>query len=356
MIPTIPPSLTSRPFGVLPTGEEVVAYVLRGAGGFELEALSYGGIVTRLLAPDREGRLADVVLGLPGLAAYAAGHPYFGAIAGRVAGRLTGARFFLDGEERRLAANDPPHHLHGGARGFDKRVWRAAPVARADGAPSVRFAYRSPDGEEGYPGAVDVSVTYTVAAGNAFTIESEAASDRATPFNLTHHSYFNLAGEGSGPVAGHELRIDADEVVPCDARMGLSGVRAPVAGTAADFRRARRLGEALPGLFLNHGDLYVLRPHPGRGAAPARAAVLSDPASGRRLEVRTTEAFLQLYTGAALDGSLVGKSGAAYGRHAGVCLECEDYPDGANAPALGNGVLRPGEIRRHATVYAFSTC
>jgi len=355
----MPSSLHSRPFGSLPSGEVVEAYILRGSGGLELEAITYGGIVTRLLAPDRQGRRADVVLGLPDLGSYLAGHPYFGAITGRVAGRIGGARYILDGIAHPLVANDPPNHLHGGARGFDKRLWTARPASRDDGAPSVRFTYRSPDGEEGHPGTVDVAVTYTVTAGNGFLIESEAATDRATPFNLTHHSYFNLAGEGSGSIEEQEIQIAADTFVACDPLMTLLGKLVPVSGTASDFRQARRLGDAIPFLFQNHGDLYALRPPFAESGSPlsppARAACLTDPASGRRLEVHTTEAFLQLYTGAALDGSLTGKSGAPYARHAGLCLECQDYPDGVNHPTWENGVLHPGQIRRQATLYTFST-
>ncbi len=329
---------------------------MTGAGGLVLEAITYGGVVTRLLAPDRRGRLADVVLGYSDLAPYLADRCYFGAIVGRVAGRITQARFALDGEVFRLEANDGPNHLHGGPGGFSRRLWKATPVERADGAPSLRLSRRSPDGEEGYPGNLDVSVTYTVANDNRFVIETEAAADRATPLALTHHSYFNLAGEGSGAIADHQLQIDADEYVPTDERMTLLGRLEPVAKGGNDFREARRLGDAIPSLFQNHGDVYRLRGDATRnqGSAVAMAARLVHAESGRVLQVATTAPYMQLYTAAALDGTLVGKSGVAYRRHAGVCLECQEYADGANAPALGEMILRPGQLRRHATVYAFS--
>lgn len=343
--------MLSRLFGQLPSGETVTAHTLRGTGGLVLECLDYGGIVTRLLAPDRVGRLADVVLGFDNFDAYLAPHPYFGAIAGRVAGRITGGRFTLDGHDYALAVNDPPNHLHGGPRGFDKYLWSAAPVSRPDGAPSLRLTRTSPDGEEGYPGNVRVAVTYTVTADNTFLIETEAVTDAPTPFSLTHHSYFNLGGHDSGPITAHTLQVFADAYAPTDAAMTLLGRREPVT-SANDLRAARRIGDVIPGLHQHHGDLYFL---PDSSTAPARtAAILSDPSSGRILTVDTTEACLQLYTGASLDGTLAGKSGHRYVRHAGLCLECEGYPDSPNTPALGDITLRPGAPQRHTTAYRFT--
>jgi len=350
-------SLQSRRFGTLPTGEPVEAWTLTGTGGLVLEAITYGGIVTRLLAPDRRGEFADVVLGYAEFGAYLDDRFYFGAIVGRVAGRITNARFDLDGEVYWLEANDAPNHLHGGTGGFSRRLWRASPGERADGAPSLRLVRRSPDGEEGYPGNLDVSVTYTVAGDNSFLIETEAVADRPTPLALTHHSYFNLSGEGSGSIADHELRIEADDFVPADERMALLGTVEPVVEDVNDFREPRRLGDAIPRLFQNHGDAYRLRERAGQGPGSAleMAARLIHPESGRALEVATTAPYMQIYTGAALDGSVVGKSGVAYQRHAGVCLECQEYADGANTPALGDIILRPGQARRHTTIYAFSS-
>ncbi len=332
------------------------AWTLTGAAGLVVEAITYGGIVTRLLAPDRRGELADVVLGYGELGAYLDDRRYFGAIVGRVAGRVTNARFEVDGEVYRLEANDAPNHLHGGSGGFSRRLWNATPAERADGAPSLRLARRSPDGEEGYPGSLDVSVTYTVTEDNRFLIETEAVADRATPLALTHHSYFNLGGHSSGTIDDHDLQIDADEFVPTDERMTLLGRMEPVVEGGNDFRKPRRLGDAILLLFQNHGDVYRLR-GPAAGdhcAALAKAARLVHDESGRALEVATTAPYMQMYTGAALDGSGAGKSGVGYPRFAGLCLECQEYADGANAPALGDIILRPGQPRRQATAYRFS--
>ena len=331
------------------------AWTLNGPSGLMLEAITYGGIVTRLLAPDRDGRLADVVLGFNNLDSYLAGHPYFGAIVGRVAGRITGASFSLEGKTYPLSRNDPPNHLHGGIKGFDKKIWTATPMETPRGS-SLRLAYRSPDGEEGYPGTVNITVTYTVTSDNIFLIETEAVTDRPTPFALTHHSYFNLDGEAAGSIADHELQVYANESVVNDEHMTLLGRLESVSGQDNDFRRLRRLGAAIPLLFQNHGDLYLIRKETtdDSAIALAPAARLVHPGSGRVLEVSTTETYLQLYTGAALDGSLIGKSGTPYARYAGVCLECHGYPDGANVASLGDIILRPGVLQRQTTAYAFS--
>jgi len=345
--------MNSFPFGSLPDGKTVEVYTLANASGFSFQVITYGATVTSLRVPDRQGRLADVVLGFNTLADYLAPHPYFGALAGRVAGRVSGARFVLDGEEYKLAANDPPNHLHGGWTGFDRRLWSVA----ASNASSLRLTYCSPDGEEGYPGTVNVSVTYTATNDNALIMETEATTDRATPFNPTQHSYFNLAGEGSGTVAGHELQIHSETCAPTDEHMGLLGRYETVSGRGNDFRQPRRLADALPHLHKAHGDLYFLpRPEFGKNSAtPRLAARVYEPVSGRMLTVSTTEDCLQFYTGVSLDGTLRGKSGQPYGAHAGLCLECEGYPDGANTPALGDIILRPGHPLRQTTIYAFST-
>src|SRR5262245_7392321 len=343
-----------RIFGRLPSGEAVEAYTLANASGAEVEVISYGGIVTSLRIPDRQGHLIDVVLGFGSLAPYLKRHPYFGATVGRVAGRIAGGRFTLDGCRYELPRNDGPNHLHGGTTGFDKRLWIAEPLARTDGAASLRLTYRSPDGEEGYPGAVEIAVTYTVSAQNDFIFETEAVTDRPTPLSLTHHSYFNLAGEDAATVGNHELQICADDFAPMDSALTLLGRRVPVEGRANDFNHARRLGDVIPDLFQRHGDLYFVRRPPDSPRTFAIAARVVEPTTGIALEVRTTEACIQLYTGSALDGTQIGKSGRPYGPYAGLCLECEGYPDGVNTPELGDIILRPGAIRRTATVYSFS--
>jgi aldose 1-epimerase len=349
--------LSSRPFGSLPGGESIEAWTLNGSGGLEVEVITYGATITRLLAPDRNGRLADVVLGFHDLDSYLRGNACFGAIVGRVAGRLTGGRFTLDGETYKLALNDSPNHIHGGVKGFDKKVWTAIRLEVPDGAPSICLSYVSPNGEEGYPGEVRATVTYTVTDDNTLLVETEAVTDQPTPFSLTQHSYFNLAGEAAGSIVDHELQVHSDEFVFTDERMTLLGRTGSVIGRGCDFRKSRRLGEAIPTLFQNHGDLYCV---PGSvpdnsGSRPVPIARVVEPASGRALEVSTTETHMQLYTGSGLDGSLIGKSGEAYARHAGLCLECEGYPDGANTPRLGDIILRPGHPRRTTTQYAFCT-
>jgi aldose 1-epimerase len=349
-------ALSSRLFGTAPDGERVDAWTLRGACGLTLEIITYGAAVTRLLAPDREGRFADVVLGFDNLAAYFSHSAYFGSVVGRVAGRVSKARFTLDGEVHEVVPNDPPNHLHGGSRGFDKRIWNAAPAENTTGEPSLRLTYRSPHLEDGYPGTVDVTVTYTITHDNALLVESQGVTDRPTPFSLTLHHYFNLAGEGSGTIEDHELLIYADEYIQADEFMTLLGKPTVVTKNQNDFRRPRVLGEVIPSLFRNHGDLYIIRRtrEDIRASIPLPAARLIHPASGRALKIFTTATHLQLYTSSGLDGSLTGKSGAVYPQYSGVCLECEGYPDGANQPQLGNIILRPGSPRREVTRYDFS--
>jgi aldose 1-epimerase len=350
-------SLKSRNFGHLSTGETVEAWTLSGASGLVVEIITFGGIVTKVIAPDRDGKMADVVLGFDNLDRYVAGHPHFGAITGRVAGRTTGASFTLDGTTYKLVCNDPPNHLHGGLKGFDKRIWAATPAERPDGAPSVRLTYHSPEGEEGYPGNVDVAVTYTVTADNTFLIETDASTDRATPLNLTNHSYFNLAGEGAGPMTDQVIQIFADQYVPTDTHMTLLGRLESVAGKGNDFRQPRVLGEAIPKIFQSHGDVYLLhhKAEPGQQPDLAPAGRVVHPASGRVLEVSTTEKYVQFYTSWYLDGSIIGKSGVAYQQFAAFCLECHNYSDGANVPSMGDIILRPGHPQHHCTAYAFST-
>ncbi|MCC6416303.1 MAG: galactose mutarotase [Opitutaceae bacterium] len=342
--------MTPQPFGQLPDGTVVEKYVLRNAAGASADVITYGGIITALRVPDRVGKLADVVLGFDTLDAYLAGHPYFGAIIGRIAGRVTAGKLRLPDGTRDLVLNDGANHLHGGLVGFDKRVW----TVKAATASSLSLFYRSPDGEEGYPGNLDVTVTYTLTDQNELIFESHAASDRATPLSLAQHSYFNLAGEGSDDVLDHTLQIFATEYIPAaDAGMTLSGQRTPVSGTANNFTLPRRLGEALPGIYRSHGENYLLRPV--ASPTPAPVARVVDPVSGRVLSVASNDCCLQFYSGMALNGKLAGKSGRAYGPHAALCLECQGYPDGAHRPDLGDILVHPGVPQRRTTIYAFST-
>ena len=348
--------MLSASFGFLPSGESIEAYTLTNAKGAAVQVTTYGGIVTSMLMPDRHGKFEDVVLGFATLDGYLAGHPYFGAITGRIAGRVEAGRTNVQDRTYALGCNDGTNHLHGGHVGFDKRVWRARWLTPTDGSTSLQLTYRSPDGEEGYPGNVDIAVTYTLTAANAFIVATEARADRVTPLCLAHHSYYNLAGEGSGSIADHELEIAAETTVPTDHTQSLSGRREPVAGRAADFTRARRLGDALPQLTGAHGDFYLLRgadePPP---SPPRRVARVVEPHSGRVLEVFTDESCLQFYTGAALDNTLTGKSGRKYGPHAGLCLECQGYPNGTVQPGFGDILVKPDQPQRRTTIYAFST-
>jgi aldose 1-epimerase len=342
-----------RPFGTIAGRKPIDAHLLEGAGGIYAQIITYGAIVTHLRVPDRDGKLSDVVLGFNQLDDYLKPHPYFGAMAGRVAGRITGGQFAVDGQRYSVARNDGPNHLHGGIVGFDKHIWSGTRVKGNSDAVSVRLSRVSPAGEEGYPGNVNVNVTYTVTADNQFIVDAIATSDTPTPFSLTHHSYFNLAGEGSGPTQGHELQIFADSYVPVTESFALTGRREAV--SANDLRQPRRLADVIPKLYGQHGDLYFVdRPPETSPLECVPAARLTDPASGRVLTVSTTEDYIQFYTGAKLDGSLTGKSGRPYGPFGGLCLECEGYPDGANVPALGDIILRPGRTARQTTIYAFS--
>jgi len=348
-------SMNTRAFGRLPTGENIEVHVLANAAGATVEVLTYGAIIRSIRVPDRNGQLADVVLGFENLAGYAGPHPYFGAIVGRIAGRVTGARLQVEGRTYPLVCNNGANHIHGGIVGFDKRVWSAQPAKRADGADSVRLTYHSPDGEEGYPGNLDIAVTYTLTAESALIVETEATADQVTPLSLAQHSYFNLAGEGSGPVNGHVVEIHAERFVgAADEGFTLSGRADPVAGSVNDFNQPRQLGPALPGLFRAHGALYLLRkPGETQPAKPIFTARIIEPGSGRRMEVFTNEPCLQFYTGMALDGKQTGKSGRAYGPHAGLCPECQGYPGGPSRPGFGDILVRPGQPQPRTPIYAF---
>lgn len=344
-------SVKDREFGKLPSGERVVAYTLQGPGGLVVEVMGVGACITRVLAPDRRGVRADVVLGFDNLADYLKPHPFFGVVPGRVTGRISHARFTLDGVAYSLAANESPHHLHGGKVGWDKKLWTSSVVRTASGE-GVRFELLSPNGDEGYPGAVRAAVTYSVGDDNALVFETEVeALERPTPVNLAQHSYFNLAGEGSGSTEGHELQILADAYVPSDGVQALAPRLEPVVAGGNDLRRPRRLSDAIAGIHRRHGDQYLVRrDSPDELAQIAR---LTDPVSGRVMTVHTTEQYVQFYSGMGLDGSVVGRSGRAYGPFAGLCLECQGHPDGVNVPALGDIIHRPGKVVRQRTEYRF---
>jgi aldose 1-epimerase len=341
------------PWGRLPSGEAVEAFTLRGSGGVRVRVAGYGGLVLSIHAPDREGRLADVVLGHDDLAGYLADDAYLGALVGRYANRIRGGRFALDGREHALATNDGPNHLHGGERGFNRVPWAAEPFHTSEGV-GVALARTSPDGEEGYPGTLDVRVTYTLSARDELAVEYRATTDRATPVNLTQHSYFNLGGDPGRDVLGHRLCIEAERFTPVDPTQIPTGEIAPVAGTPFDFREAVPIGERIEvedeqlrrGRGYDHN--WVLRGGDGELALAARAW---EPITGRTLEVHTTEPGLQFYSGNLLDGTFRGKGGQRYGRHSGFCLETQHFPDSPNQPGFPSTILRPGIEYRSRTVY-----
>lgn len=342
-------SIHSRPFGRAPDGSDVTAWTLTGSAGMTLEVLTYGGVVRRLLTPDVSGELGDIVLGYATLEEYIADPYFMGATVGRVAGRIAKGQLKIGGRSYPLPINDPPNHLHGGPASLNTKNWDAAPLQRSDGFPSLKLSCVSPHGEQGYPGNLKLEVLYTVTGDNAFVFETRATVDAVSPVSVTHHSYFNLAGEGSSSVQEHRMQIFADSIFSSDEKMTLLDQLTSVESTAADLREARRLGDVIPRLWQRHGDLYWL----GENAALRPAARVTDPGSGRTLEVRTTCSCLQTYFSAALDGSVTGKSGRPYRQYGGFCLECEDYPQAHGTGSFGDILLHPGEERCTTTIYVF---
>ncbi len=345
-------------FGKTPDGKDVDLYTLTNAHGMKAKITTYGGIITELDAPDRDGKMGDVVLGFDNLKNYLAGDPYFGAIIGRVANRIAKGRFTLDNKEYKLFVNNGPNALHGGQKGFDKVVWRAEPEETKDG-PALKLTYLSPSGEEGYPGNLTVHVTYTLTNENALRIDYSATTDKATPINLTNHSYFNLGGPGSGDILGHEVMIAADKYTPVDPTMIPTGEIKPVKGTPLDFTKPTTIGERINDLkpdeaAANPGGYdhnYVLR---GGDKEPALAARVHEPKTGRTMEVYTTEPGLQFYTGNFLDGTLKGKNAVVYKKHQAFCMEADHFPDSVNHPDFPSTILEPGKTYTQTTMYKFS--
>jgi aldose 1-epimerase len=343
--------VTSEPFGNLPDGSAVELYTLKSAV-LEARILTYGGILVSLKTPDRHGQSADVVLGFDSLAPYATNPAYFGAVVGRYANRIAHARFSLDGKPYSLFKNDGDNTLHGGKRGFDKVVWKARRIDNG-----VELTYVSPDGDEGYPGALTTSVQYTL-TGNALRIEASATTDKPTVVNLSYHSYFNLAGQGRGDILHHELKINASRYTPVDATLIPTGELASVAGTPFDFRKPTAVGVRIAddneqlkrGRGYDHN--WVLDAPPGELAT---AAEVFEPSSGRVLEVLTDQPGLQFYTGNFLDGSLTGKAGRVYQKRYALCLETQHFPDSPNHANFPSTELRPGQRYHTVTVYRFST-
>jgi aldose 1-epimerase len=340
-------------YGKLSDGTAVDLYTLTNANGAVAKVITYGGILTELHVPDKDGKMADVVLGCPDLKTYEAGHPHFGAIAGRVANRIANAKFTLDGKEYKLAANNGAHSLHGGKKGFDKYVWHAEPVDAKGGA-AVRLTRTSPDGEEGYPGNLKVAVTYTLTDKDELRIDYEATTDKATPVNLTNHSYFNLAGHASGTILDQEMMVAADKYTPGDATLIPTGKVESVKGTPFDFTKATVIGSRFKELKdkpVGYDLNYVLN---AGGKLSELAARARDPKSGRVLEMYTTEPGVQLYTSNFMDGKQKGKGGATYPQHAAFCLEAQHYPDSVHHDNFPSIILKPGDTYKQTTIYKFS--
>jgi aldose 1-epimerase len=348
-------------FGSTPDGTAAHLYSLQNASGFRVDVTDFGASVVNIFAPDREGRLGDVALGFDTVEGYATVSPYFGGTIGRCGNRLARGRFTLDGKSYQLATNNTPGgipcHLHGGPLGFDRRLWQAEALPSGVGQ-ALRLHRRSPDGEEGYPGALDVSVTFTVAGDNSLRIDYEAHTDAPTLVNLTNHTYFNLAGEGSGDVLDHVLALNAPAFTPVDAGLIPTGEVAPVGGTPFDFLAPHAIGDRIDAsdeqlrFAGGYDHNFVLTPS-REPHALILAATVHEPRSGRLLEVLTTEPGLQFYSGNFLAGAFAGKHGHVYARRGGFCLETQHFPDAPNQPAFPSIVLRPGKTLRSTTVYRF---
>lgn len=337
-------------FGQTPDGKQIVLFTLTNNNGLKAVLTNYGAILVALEAPDREGKLADLTLGFDDLAGYMENPPYFGATIGRFGNRIAKAKFTLNGEEYQLAANNGENHLHGGIVGFNKVVWEYKTWETEEG-PSVKFTYLSPDGEEGYPGNLDVTVIYTLTQSNELKIDYSATTDKATPINLTHHTYWNLGGHDSGSMIDHILMINADNFTPVDENLIPTGKLAPVAGTPMDFNTPTPIGERIEQVDGGYDHNWVL--NKGAGEVSSLAGRAKDPKSGRIMEVWTSEPAMQFYAGNFLDG-IKGKNGVAYERRFGFCLETQHYPDSINQPNFPSVVLQPGQVYKQVTTHKFS--
>lgn len=347
------PTLEHKPFGKTEDGTAVELFTLTNKHGMMVKIMTYGALVTEIHVPDRNGKVDDVVLGFDNLDAYLKGHPYFGAIIGRVANRIAKGKFTLDGKEYTLAVNNGPNSLHGGKKGFDKVVWKPAAIKVADGS-GISFWYTSKDSEEGYPGTLTVGVTYTLTNDNELKIDYTATTDRSTPVNLTNHSYFNLAGTKGVNIHGHELEIMANQYTPTDDTLIPTGDLKDVHGTPLDFTKPTAIGARIDELKGEPGGYdhnFVLT----KSAQLRLAARVHEPTTGRVMEMYTTEPGVQFYSGNFLDGTLTGKKGVVYKKHFGFCLEAQHYPDSVNKPNFPSVILRPGETYKQTTVYKFLT-
>ena len=355
-------NMTKAAFGTLPDGTTADIYTLTNASGMTVKITNYGGIVTSVRVPDKDGKPGEVVLGFDSLAPYLdslykAECPYFGAIIGRYGNRIAQAKFTLDGKTYTLAANNKANHLHGGKTGFDKVVWQVEPMDGKE--PGLKLTYASKDGEEGYPGNLAVTVIYTLTDANELKVSYEATTDKPTPVNLTNHSYFNLSGGLAKDILGHELTMQADQYVAVATDLIPTGQLLPVKNTPMDFTAPHKIGERSEQVFSGKGapgkgydHCFVFR---RQGGGLELLVRVHEPQSGRVLEVLTTEPGVQFYTGNFLEGNLTGHGGTVYASHSGFCFETQHFPDSPNQPKFPNTILRPGETFRSETVYKFST-
>jgi len=350
-------SIVEKPYGSTEDGGEISFFLFKNRNGLEMEVINYGAIVTALRVPDRGGKLADVVLGFDNIEDYVSDKSYFGATVGRIGNRIADGLFSLDGERYKLAQNDNGNHLHGGLKGFNKRIWTPT-IMENNGVPALKLSYLSKDGEEGYPGNLSITVTYSLTDENELTIDYEATTDKPTILNPTHHSYFNLAGAGEGDILDHQLWINADRFTPVREGLIPTGELRDVTDTPMDFRDVTRIGERINDkdhqldLGLGYDHNWVLNDWDGS----LRLAVsLYEPFFGRFMEVLTTEPGMQFYSGNFLDGSAIGKSGKNYHHRSALCLEADHFPNSANQPGFPTVTLRPKEIYTQTTIYRFST-
>lgn len=348
------PGVQEQSFGTQ-DGRQVNLYTLTNSHGVEIKAMNYGGIIISIKVPDRKGQIADIVLGHDKLEGYIPNPPYFGAIVGRYANRIANGEFTLDGKTYHLPKNDGPNTLHGGTdKTFNKVVWDAEPLKGKTG---VAFSYLSHDGDDGFPGNLHMKVTYTLTDTNELVIDYEATTDKATPINVSQHSYFNLKGQGDGDILDHEIMINADRFTPVDKNLIPTGELRPVKGTPFDFTKPTRIGSRIEDnydqLVLGHGydHNFVLN---RKGSGLVLAARVYEPTTGRVLEVSTTQPGVQFYTGNFLDGTITGKDNKVYKRRYGFCLETQHFPDSPNHPAFPNTILKPGEKFHQTTVFKFS--
>ena len=347
-------NVTTQSFGKTADGENVENFRLQNKNGYVAEVSTYGATLVRFLVPSDAGEPTNIVLGFDNISQYQKESPYFGATVGRVANRIAGGEFELDGKKYKLAINNGPNTLHGGLKGFDKRVWKAEPFSNSDKR-GVKFQYTSADMEEGFPGRLEVTVTYTLTDDNELQIDYTASSDKPTPINLTNHSYFNLAGAGQGDILSHKLRLDADRYTPVNDELIPLGEQQNVGDTAMDFRNGTAIGARIAKVKGGYDHNYVLNKadnanHQEPLPKPILAAEVTDQTTGNRLLVLTTEPGIQFYSGNFLDGSVVG-NGGSYKKHYGFCLEAQHFPDSVNQSKFPSTIVRPGEVYRQTTIY-----